>query len=312
LQALVGGANSRLILHRRDDERRQAIRATRDLQLLFGDRLSLAVDFPTSSRARLELERTADLGKLVGVPLVATPDIRYLHQEDADAYGVYRRLSANRTDSNDREQLTEAKCLRSLAEMISAFALHPEAVSRAGQISSQIDPNLGLLESARRAGHRSDFHLQVTDVAAVKGRLRAGEVARFTTISRHRSRPLVSVVGSLLGLPEESVTAVLQSVSTWMRPSIGQIIRENTELQSLYCRDDGVRRLLNVIARLERTVRERFVGSGDFVLSEVPLLDLMPTFGQWQDDDLSVLQWTRDDLQWLGFETFSARMASQS
>ena len=80
LFALVGGTNSQLTLWLRNDDQAGALRLTRDFHSLFRDRFFLAVDHPNSAFTSLDVERTADLGKKAGIPLVATADIRYLHE----------------------------------------------------------------------------------------------------------------------------------------------------------------------------------------------------------------------------------------
>jgi DNA polymerase III alpha subunit len=118
-------------------------------------------------------------------------------------------------------------------------------------------------------------------------------------------------VGSLLGTSDESINAILQSVSTWMRPTVEHILRENPKLQALCERNDEARQLLDVVARLDRTIRAMFIREGNFVVTKLPLTGILPSFGDRSAGASCGLQWSQPDLQSLGFQTLTVRVSSR-
>ena len=82
-----------------------------------------------------------DLGKELGIPLVATNDCHYLNPEDAHAHEVLMCIQTGRT-MNDKGRMrlsTESLYFASPQEMQERFAWYPEALAMTVEIASQCD-----------------------------------------------------------------------------------------------------------------------------------------------------------------------------
>ncbi|WP_142659159.1 DNA polymerase III subunit alpha, partial [Methylacidimicrobium tartarophylax] len=92
-------------------------------------------------------EKLAGLAEEVGLPLVATNDVHYLHKEDADAHDALLCIGtgARLTDSARKRYGAPEFFFKSAEEMSSLFPHHPEALANAVRIaeSCRLEIELG-------------------------------------------------------------------------------------------------------------------------------------------------------------------------
>jgi DNA polymerase III subunit alpha len=91
-------------------------------------------------------ERTIDLAKKMGLPLVATNDAHYLRQEDAVAQDVLLCINTHtvRSDANRMKMDSDQLFVRSPEQMYEAFPGQEEAVARSQEIANGIEIELDL------------------------------------------------------------------------------------------------------------------------------------------------------------------------
>jgi DNA polymerase-3 subunit alpha len=87
-----------------------------------------------------------DLGKELGLPLVATNDCHYLVPEDAMAHDVLLCIQTNKTvnDTNRMRFSTDKLYFTSPEEMVERFKDYPDAVSMTGEIAEKCNVELEL------------------------------------------------------------------------------------------------------------------------------------------------------------------------
>ena len=82
----------------------------------------------------------------MGIPLVATSDVHYVHREDAEAQDILLCVNTGkfRTDTNRMRMESNEFFLRSPEEMYAAFPGLDEAVRRSQEIADSVDIELEL------------------------------------------------------------------------------------------------------------------------------------------------------------------------
>jgi len=93
---------------------------------------------------RAILEPTADLGRRLGIPLVATNDVHYLSSDDADAHDILLCISTRKT-INDESRLRFSSSefyFKSSEEMREVFDRWPEAIENTGLIAARCNVKL--------------------------------------------------------------------------------------------------------------------------------------------------------------------------
>ena len=82
-----------------------------------------------------------DLAKEMGVPVVATNDVHYLHQKDSHAHDILLCLQTgkDRDDPNRMRYNTDQLYLKSPEEMYRLFKNHPEVVERTLEVADKIN-----------------------------------------------------------------------------------------------------------------------------------------------------------------------------
>lgn len=110
----------------------------------------------------------AEMGRDLGLPLVATNDVHYLRREDAPTHDLLLCIQTGKKVTDD-ERLrfpSDEFYLREPAEMASLFADYPEAVANAAEIASRCDFELPLGEHhlprfyGLAAGEKADDRLR--------------------------------------------------------------------------------------------------------------------------------------------------------
>jgi DNA polymerase-3 subunit alpha len=110
----------------------------------FGDRFFLEIQNAGFDIQTQCLERTVDLAKRMGLPLVATNDAHYLNREDAAVQDVLLCVNtkSERSDPNRMRMDSDQLFIRTPDEMYEAFPGLEDAVARTQEIADRIDIQL--------------------------------------------------------------------------------------------------------------------------------------------------------------------------
>ena len=147
LSGCVSGELSRSLLAAGDEaSARGAEEIAAWFQGVFGDRYFIEIQNNGVEIQRMALERSVDLARRMGLPLVATSDAHYVNREDAEAQDVLLCINTGRfrTDTNRMRMEGDQFFLRSQAEMHAAFPGFEDALARSQQIADSVDIELEL------------------------------------------------------------------------------------------------------------------------------------------------------------------------
>lgn len=136
----VSGYIETLLQHDQLDEARDAASHLKDL---FGEEhVYLAVQ-PFQQDEELS-HKLKELSKRANIPLVATGDVHYIHQEDKTAYKCLKAIKAGQQLSEIEEDQGD-KHFRSIEEMMKWYGDNPELLARTVEIANrcEVDLNLG-------------------------------------------------------------------------------------------------------------------------------------------------------------------------
>ncbi|MBS4748274.1 MULTISPECIES: DNA polymerase III subunit alpha [Bacillus] len=136
----VSGYIETLLQHDQLDEARDAASHLKDL---FGEEhVYLAVQ-PFQQDEELS-HKLRELSKRANIPLVATGDVHYIHQEDKTAYTCLKAIKASQQLSEIEEDQGD-KHFRSIEEMMKWYGDDPELLARTVEIANrcEVDLNLG-------------------------------------------------------------------------------------------------------------------------------------------------------------------------
>ncbi|MEH7476788.1 DNA polymerase III subunit alpha [Bacillus altitudinis] len=136
----VSGYIETLLQHDQLDEARDAASHLKDL---FGEEhVYLAVQ-PFQQDEELS-HKLRELSKRANIPLVATGDVHYIHQEDKTAYTCLKAIKAGQQLSEIEEDQGD-KHFRSIEEMMKWYGDNPELLARTVEIANrcEVDLNLG-------------------------------------------------------------------------------------------------------------------------------------------------------------------------
>ncbi len=134
---------SQLILREKTSESRKLIAW---YQKVFGDRFYLEIQNCGLEIQRTCKEGTIDLAERMGLPLVATNDAHYLHQDDASAHDVLLCVNTRTVRSDVKRMRMEGNqfYVKSPAQMYEAFADCTDAVARTQEIADRVNIDLDL------------------------------------------------------------------------------------------------------------------------------------------------------------------------
>ncbi|MCE9557109.1 MAG: DNA polymerase III subunit alpha [Planctomycetes bacterium] len=148
LSGCVSGELSRSILRGsgREVDLKEAEEITGWFHKTFGDRYFIEVQNNGIEIQRLALEGSVDVAKRMGLPLVATCDAHYIHQEDAEAQDILLCINTGkfRTDTNRMKMENDQFYLRSPHEMYSSMPGLEDAVRRSQEIADSVSIDLDL------------------------------------------------------------------------------------------------------------------------------------------------------------------------
>jgi len=148
---------------------------------LFPDRFYLEVTRTGRPGEDACLAEAVRLGDRLGLPLVATNDVRFLAADDYDAHEARVCIHQGRTlEDGDRPQdYSDRQYLRSAEEMAALFADLPEALTNSVEIARRCNVEMRLGESFLPefpvpAGRTTDEHLRLEAAARLGEKLAAG------------------------------------------------------------------------------------------------------------------------------------------
>jgi len=115
-------------------------------QRLFGDRYFIEIQNNGLDVQQAAMEGAIRLAGQMGIPLVATSDVHYIHREDHEAQDILLCVNTGkfRTDTNRMQMGTHEFFLRSPEEMYAAFPGQEEAVRRSQEIADSVAIELEL------------------------------------------------------------------------------------------------------------------------------------------------------------------------
>ena len=138
LSACLSSEVNRALLHGEDEK---ALDCTRRYVDTFSPgRFFMEIQDHGLPEQRRILEKVPDLARRLGLPLVATNDIHYLHREDARAQEVHLCINTG-TSIDDKNRISfdsDQFYFRSGDEMARTFAEWPEAVTNTDEIAAMV------------------------------------------------------------------------------------------------------------------------------------------------------------------------------
>jgi len=148
---------------------------------LFPDRFYLEVTRTGRPGEDACLAEAVRLGDRLGLPLVATNDVRFLAADDYDAHEARVCIHQGRTleDGDRPKDYSDRQYLRSAEEMAELFADLPEALANSVEIARRCNVEMRLGESFLPefpvpAGRTTDEHLRLEAAARLGDKLAAG------------------------------------------------------------------------------------------------------------------------------------------
>ncbi len=115
-------------------------------QKLFGDDYYIEIQNNHLESQRVAMEGAVRIAERLGIPLVATSDVHYIHREDSDAQDILLCVNTGkfRTDANRMRMESDEFFLRSAEEMYAAFPGREDALRRTQEIADGVDIELEL------------------------------------------------------------------------------------------------------------------------------------------------------------------------
>jgi DNA polymerase-3 subunit alpha len=146
LSGCISSEVNRLLLAGNEPSLEKAREAVAWFQRVFGERYFIEVQNNGLEIQRIAMNASVDLAERMGVPVVATSDVHYVHREDAEAQDILLCVNTGkfRTDANRMRMDTNEFYLRSPEEMYAAFPGMADALTRTQQIADSVDIELEL------------------------------------------------------------------------------------------------------------------------------------------------------------------------
>ncbi len=113
---------------------------------LFGDDYYIEIQNNGLESQRLIREGAEQVARRLGIPLVATSDVHYIHREDAEAQDILLCVNTGRfrTDTNRMRMDSDEFYLRSAEQMYAAFPGMDDALRRTQEIADSVNIELEL------------------------------------------------------------------------------------------------------------------------------------------------------------------------
>lgn len=156
----------------------RALEAAREYQQIFGDGFFLEIQDNKVEGQKEINEGMIEIGRELGIPLVATNDCHYLNKEDARAHEVLLCIQTGKTlNDSDRMRLSSDEFyFKSPQEMESLFTGCPEAIENTRRIAEQCNLELRFGEYkfpkfSPPAGKSLDLYLEELSRQGLQSRL---------------------------------------------------------------------------------------------------------------------------------------------
>jgi len=182
LSGCAGSEFARAIINGTSDNYSRAKQVAEWYRDLFGDRYFLEIQDAGLEIQRTVLNGTLKISKELNIPLVATNDVHYVRQEDAEIQDILLCLSTGkfRTDTNRMKMETDQLFLRSGEQMLQAMPDQREAIERSQTIADSCELSLELGKRffptfTPPDGKTSDAYLRELCLAGLKRRYAGNE-----------------------------------------------------------------------------------------------------------------------------------------
>ena len=144
LSGCVSSELNRTILAGGDVNMAKAAEIAAWFQKLFGNDYYIELQNNHLEVQRVAMEGSIDVANRLGIPMVATSDVHYIHREDAEAQDILLCVNTGkfRTDTNRMRMDSDEFYLRSPADMYAAFPGMDEALKRTQEIADSVDIEL--------------------------------------------------------------------------------------------------------------------------------------------------------------------------
>jgi DNA polymerase-3 subunit alpha len=142
LIGLSAGADGAVGHFLANDDQEKALSNAKTLEEVFGvGNFFLEIQDQRGDQGQKLIKSTVELSKSSGVPLVATNDVHYLHQEDSRAHQVLIAIGEGRTvGDNSRDTSGAIRYLRTAEEMWNVFGSElPEALTNTVKITEMCE-----------------------------------------------------------------------------------------------------------------------------------------------------------------------------
>ncbi|MDR1491318.1 MAG: DNA polymerase III subunit alpha [Planctomycetaceae bacterium] len=182
LSGCAGSEFARAIINGAADHFARAKQVAEWYRELFGDRYFLEIQNAGLEIQRVVLNGTLKVAQELGIPLVATNDVHYVKQEDAEIQDILLCLSTGkfRTDTNRMKMETDQLFLRNGEQMLQALPDQREAIERSQAIADSCELSLELGKRFFPTfippdGKSSDDYLRELCLAGLKRRYAGNE-----------------------------------------------------------------------------------------------------------------------------------------
>jgi len=146
LSGCISSEINRLILAGGEPNLNKAMETAAWFQKLFGERYFIEIQNNGIEPQLVAMQGACEVADRLGIPVVATSDVHYVHRDDSEAQDVLLCINTGkfRTDTNRMRMDTNEFYLRGSEEMYAAFPGREEAVRRSQEIADSVDIELEL------------------------------------------------------------------------------------------------------------------------------------------------------------------------
>ena len=123
------------------------------------------------------------------------------------------------------------------------------------------------------------------------------KVAQIITFGRMKARAALRDVGRVLDVNLVKVDKIAKLIPPFS--TLGEALKENSEIRDLYIEDSEVRNLINLSQRLENKVRHASIHAAGVVITKDPLIEIVPLYSDNKDHTIST-QYQMKELEELG------------
>ncbi|MBN1394863.1 MAG: DNA polymerase III subunit alpha [Pirellulales bacterium] len=146
LSGCVSGELSRTLLAGGEANFQKALDVAAWYAKLFGEDYYIEIQNNHLESQRVAMEGAIRVAERLGIPLVATSDVHYIHREDAEAQDILLCVNTGKVqyDANRMRMESDEFFLRSAEEMYAAFPGREDALRRTQEIADSVNIELEL------------------------------------------------------------------------------------------------------------------------------------------------------------------------